>query len=274
MLRVVARAERRTGTRCGRTPCTSGTPRCSRGPFRRGRGSARCRGTRTGSRPPAAWYRRLDGWRAHAEGDLGAAGMAPAGADRPASCPTRDPLHGVRDLVPRGPDRRRCSPGARARAAARRDADVLVVISHEGTRADAGGGPGLAGSEVGDHGRAGQPAAAACDEVVVATPEIEQSWCHTASYTCAVAALAALRGEDMSWLSDAVEEALERPALGDRARALADRGRRARLADGAGGGAEASRGRVPAGRVAPHRAAAPRLSRGGRREGALLRARG
>jgi glutamine---fructose-6-phosphate transaminase (isomerizing) len=44
--------------------------------------------------------------------------------------------------------------------------------------------------------------------VVVCTPELEASWCHTASYTCAVAALAALRGEDVSWLADAVTDAL------------------------------------------------------------------
>ena len=42
----------------------------------------------------------------------------------------------------------------------------------------------------------------------MATPELEESWCHTASYTCAVAAIAALRGEDVSWLPGAVEEAL------------------------------------------------------------------
>ena len=36
------------------------------------------------------------------------------------------------------------------------------------------------------------------------TPEVEESYCHTASYTCAVAALAALRGEDVAWLADAV----------------------------------------------------------------------
>ncbi len=46
--------------------------------------------------------------------------------------------------------------------------------------------------------------------MVVAAPEVEQSWCHTASYTCAVAALAALRGEDVAWLPDAVAAALER----------------------------------------------------------------
>jgi len=37
---------------------------------------------------------------------------------------------------------------------------------------------------------------------------VEESWCHTASYTCAVAAIAALRGEDISWLPAAVADAL------------------------------------------------------------------
>src|SRR5439155_2195504 len=50
-----------------------------------------------------------------------------------------------------------------------------------------------------------------CEEVVVAAPELEQSWCHTASYTCAVATLAVLRGEDVSWLPDMVERALGDP---------------------------------------------------------------
>jgi glucosamine--fructose-6-phosphate aminotransferase (isomerizing) len=52
------------------------------------------------------------------------------------------------------------------------------------------------------------PLATVCEEVVVATPEVERSYCHTASYTCAVAALAALRGEDVSGLADAVEAEL------------------------------------------------------------------
>jgi fructoselysine-6-P-deglycase FrlB-like protein len=68
------------------------------------------------------------------------------------------------------------------------DADVLVCVSHEGTTATT--------------------LAELCAEVVVVTPAIEQSWCHTASYTCAVAALAALRGEEISWLPDAVAQAL------------------------------------------------------------------
>src|SRR3954462_2453382 len=46
------------------------------------------------------------------------------------------------------------------------------------------------------------------DEVVVTTPEVEKSWCHTASYTCAVAAIAALHGEEIGGLPDLVEQAL------------------------------------------------------------------
>ena len=41
------------------------------------------------------------------------------------------------------------------------------------------------------------------------TPEIERSWCHTASYTSAVAAIAALHGDDISELPAAVEHALQ-----------------------------------------------------------------
>ncbi|HEV3478815.1 MAG TPA: hypothetical protein VG144_05150 [Gaiellaceae bacterium] len=91
-----------------------------------------------------------------------------------------------------------------------RDADLLVAISHEGTTAmtleavRAWDGPAWLVT-----GARESPLATACDRVLVVTPEIEESWCHTASYTCAVAALAALRGEDISWLPDAVGEALE-----------------------------------------------------------------
>ena len=58
-------------------------------------------------------------------------------------------------------------------------------------------------------GKPDSPLGEAADEIVVVTPEIEKSWCHTASYTCAVAAMRALHGEDVSGLPDAVEEALE-----------------------------------------------------------------
>jgi len=89
------------------------------------------------------------------------------------------------------------------------DADVLVLVSHEGTTpltieaAEAFSGPKWLVTA-----KAESRLAALCDEVVVATPAVEESYCHTASYTAAVATLAALRGEDVSWLPAAVEEAL------------------------------------------------------------------
>jgi fructoselysine-6-P-deglycase FrlB-like protein len=93
-----------------------------------------------------------------------------------------------------------------------RDADVLVIASHEGETpltleaARAWQGPRWLVT-----GRADGPIADLCDEVVVCTPEIEESWCHTVSYTCAVASIAALHGEDVSGLPAAVEEALAVP---------------------------------------------------------------
>jgi glucosamine--fructose-6-phosphate aminotransferase (isomerizing) len=51
--------------------------------------------------------------------------------------------------------------------------------------------------------------AVASDDVVALPGPIEESWCHTRAYTTAVAALAALRGEDIGWLPDAVAEAVE-----------------------------------------------------------------
>ena len=56
-------------------------------------------------------------------------------------------------------------------------------------------------------GKLDSPLAELCDEVIVATPAVEESWCHTASYTCAVAAIDALHGNDVSWTSDAVATA-------------------------------------------------------------------
>ena len=104
-----------------------------------------------------------------------------------------------------------------------READLLVLVSHEGetpltlAAARAWDGPRWLVT-----GKADGPIAELCDEVVVCTPEIEESWCHTASYTCAVAAIAALHGEDVSWLPDAVEEALvaDLPEVGAQERFL------------------------------------------------------
>ena len=92
-----------------------------------------------------------------------------------------------------------------------RDADVLVAISHEGgTLLTLEAVRAWGGSTWLITGAPESPIAQAADEVVVATPGIEQSWCHTVSYACAVAAIAALEGEDISWLPDAVAAELER----------------------------------------------------------------
>jgi glucosamine--fructose-6-phosphate aminotransferase (isomerizing) len=88
-------------------------------------------------------------------------------------------------------------------------ADVLVCVSHEGsTPVTLEAARAFRGSVWLVTGRADSPLGELAEEVVVCTPELERSWCHTASYTCAVAALAALRGEDVSWLPEAVEGAL------------------------------------------------------------------
>jgi fructoselysine-6-P-deglycase FrlB-like protein len=104
-----------------------------------------------------------------------------------------------------------------------READLLVLVSHEGETpltleaARAWRGPSWLVT-----GRADGPIAELCDEVVVCTPEIEESWCHTASYTAGVAAIAALHGKDIAWLPGAVEEALAAPLpeLGEQERFL------------------------------------------------------
>jgi fructoselysine-6-P-deglycase FrlB-like protein len=94
-----------------------------------------------------------------------------------------------------------------------RDADLLVLVSHAGetplTLEAARAWRGLRWLVT---GKADGPIAELCEEVIVCAPEIEESWCHTASYTAAVAAIAALHGEDVSWLPAAVEEALSAPA--------------------------------------------------------------
>ena len=100
------------------------------------------------------------------------------------------------------------------------DADVLVVVSHEGTTpmsldaAAAFTGERwlvTGGRPASDEDEPGTPSEL-FDEVVHATPQLEQSLCHTASYTCAVATLCALRGEDVSGLPDAVAAALAEPS--------------------------------------------------------------
>jgi glucosamine--fructose-6-phosphate aminotransferase (isomerizing) len=94
------------------------------------------------------------------------------------------------------------------------EADLMVCVSHEGETALTMEAERAFGGDVWlVTGRADSPFAEMVDEVIVCTPEVERSWCHTASYTCAVAAIAALHGEDISGLSAAVEEALQVPAV-------------------------------------------------------------
>src|SRR3954454_24403039 len=89
------------------------------------------------------------------------------------------------------------------------EADLMVCVSHEGeTALTLEAARAFHGRKWLVTGPPEGPIADLAEEVIVCTPEVERSWCHTASYTCAVAAIAALRGEDVSWLADAVEEAL------------------------------------------------------------------
>ncbi|HEY6585200.1 MAG TPA: SIS domain-containing protein [Gaiellaceae bacterium] len=95
-----------------------------------------------------------------------------------------------------------------------RDADLLVAVSHEGdTPLTLEAVRAWQGQTWLITGKAESPIADEADNVVVVTPAIEESWCHTASYTCAVAGIAAMRGEDISELPELVEQELERPAL-------------------------------------------------------------
>jgi glucosamine 6-phosphate synthetase-like amidotransferase/phosphosugar isomerase protein len=94
-------------------------------------------------------------------------------------------------------------------------ADVLVAISHEGeTALTREAVEGFGGETWLITGASDGPIARAADHVVVATPELEKSYCHTASYTCAIAAGRALLGEDVSGLAGAVEHELEIEPLG------------------------------------------------------------
>jgi glucosamine--fructose-6-phosphate aminotransferase (isomerizing) len=95
------------------------------------------------------------------------------------------------------------------------DADVLVALSHEGgTRLTLEAVERFEGETWLVTGAAESPLAEAVDHVVVATPELETSYCHTASYTCAVAAGRAIQGEDVSGLAEAVRRELEAEPLG------------------------------------------------------------
>jgi glutamine---fructose-6-phosphate transaminase (isomerizing) len=107
-----------------------------------------------------------------------------------------------------------------------RDAELLVVVSHEGDTAmtleaaEAWRGPRWLVT-----GAPESPLAAICDEVITCTPAIEQSWCHTASYTCAVAAIDALAGNEIGWLGDAAAAAEGFPPSGHERFLVAGAGR-------------------------------------------------
>jgi glucosamine--fructose-6-phosphate aminotransferase (isomerizing) len=89
------------------------------------------------------------------------------------------------------------------------DADLVVLVSHEGeTPLTLEAAQAFPGPKWLVTGKPDGPIASLCEQVIIATPELEESYCHTASYTCAVAALAALRGEETGWLAGAVAVAL------------------------------------------------------------------
>jgi glutamine---fructose-6-phosphate transaminase (isomerizing) len=91
-----------------------------------------------------------------------------------------------------------------------READALVVVSHEGdTQLSLEAARAFDGPVWLVTGKPDSPLGELADEVVVATPEVEKSWCHTASYTCAVATIAALHGDEVGGLPGLVERALE-----------------------------------------------------------------
>ena len=99
------------------------------------------------------------------------------------------------------------------------DADVLVCVSHEGTtRMTREAAAAFPGRKVAVTVVEASPLAAECDQVVSMPGPPETSYCHTRGYTCAVATLAAVRGEDIGSLPSAVEEALRQdvgePPLG------------------------------------------------------------
>ena len=90
------------------------------------------------------------------------------------------------------------------------DADILVAVSHEGeTELTLEAARAFRGDVWLITAKPESALAELAAEVIVATPELERSWCHTASYTCAVAAIDAIRGHDISWLPDTVGVALE-----------------------------------------------------------------
>jgi glucosamine--fructose-6-phosphate aminotransferase (isomerizing) len=94
-------------------------------------------------------------------------------------------------------------------------ADVLVALSHEGgTALTLEAVRSFEGETWLVTGAEESAIASAVDNVVVATPAIEESYCHTVSYACAVAAGRALRGEDVSGLAADVFGELDAEPIG------------------------------------------------------------
>jgi glucosamine--fructose-6-phosphate aminotransferase (isomerizing) len=95
------------------------------------------------------------------------------------------------------------------------ESDVLVAISHEGgTALTLEAIRGFEGETWLITGAEESAIAKVADNIVVATPAIEESYCHTVSYTCAVAAGRALRGEDVSGLAADVFRELDAEPIG------------------------------------------------------------
>jgi glutamine---fructose-6-phosphate transaminase (isomerizing) len=95
------------------------------------------------------------------------------------------------------------------------EADVLVAISHEGgTKLTLEAVRAFPGETWLVTGATESAIGKEVDHVVVATPAIEDSYCHTVSYTCAVAAGRALRGEDVGGLARDVARELDADPFG------------------------------------------------------------
>jgi glutamine---fructose-6-phosphate transaminase (isomerizing) len=95
------------------------------------------------------------------------------------------------------------------------ESDVLVAISHEGgTALTLEAIRSFEGETWLITGAENSAIAKAADHVVVATPAIEESYCHTVSYTCAVTAGRTLGGEDVSGLAGDVFRELDAEPIG------------------------------------------------------------
>jgi glucosamine--fructose-6-phosphate aminotransferase (isomerizing) len=89
-------------------------------------------------------------------------------------------------------------------------ADLLVAISHEGTTAlTTEAVRAFPGETWLVTGAPESPLASLVDEVLQVAPEIEESYCHTKSYTVALAGCAVMAGHEVSGVEGAVRAALE-----------------------------------------------------------------